>query len=378
MYLATYALDVTLLLFLMWFIYSSATVYIYRKTPFLIGIFLTLMVILAYAGRIMAGPEYWHLRPLHIWLNILGYSVTPLIPVAMALIFDRTLLRNHQFLLLPSLVNIAATLLSPRYGYIFRVDAGNHFSRGDYFFIFVAAYLFNFLLLVISNLEICKRHHYPIVKDLVALSLFTVAGTSIQLFYPQTHVAWHCVVLALLLYYLLISEFDSSFDPLTGLYNRAAFEKAAKHIAESEAFSVIVLDINDFKKVNDTYGHDGGDAVMKAVAATIRKSFNHNFTCYRLGGDEFFILGRETDRAKIEEHLRTMTANLATVRAGGIPLPTVSYGYSIFQAGKEMDFHKTLKEADRQMYHHKKIHKAGSGAGAATPPEKPAPQEPLL
>lgn len=64
------------------------------------------------------------------------------------------------------------------------------------------------------------------------------------------------LTLALLLYFLLLSEFDSSFDTLTGLYNRAAFEKAAKQMTSRKAFSVIVLDVNNFKSINDTYGHD--------------------------------------------------------------------------------------------------------------------------
>lgn len=159
-----------------------------------------------------------------------------------------------------------------------------------------------------------------------------------------------------------MSEFDSSFDSLTGLYNRAAFDKATKQIPEAKGFSVIILDINDFKNINDTYGHDYGDAVIKAVAAIIQKSFDKHYTCYRFGGDEFSIIGKETDLVKIESQLRAMTNALAEMREGGHPLPTVSYGYSIFQGGERLDFQKTFKEADDQMYHYKKIHKATAAA----------------
>lgn len=94
------------------------------------------------------------------------------------------------------------------------------------------------------------------------------------------------------------------------------------------------------------------------MADIIRKSFNKHYTCYRFGGDEFFIIGNETDKEKIEYQLRTMTNNLAKMREKGIQLPTVSYGYSIFKGGEKLDFYKTLKEADDQMYHFKRIHKA--------------------
>ena len=56
--------------------------------------------------------------------------------------------------------------------------------------------------------------------------MFTIAGTSIQLLYPTVYTTWHCVTLVLLFYFLLLAEFDSSFDKLTCLYNRAAFDQA--------------------------------------------------------------------------------------------------------------------------------------------------------
>lgn len=128
-------------------------------------------------------------------------------------------------------------------------------------------------------------------------------------------------------------------------------------MSKRQAFSVVILDINDFKNVNDTYGHDYGDTVIQSVAAIIRRSFHKHYTCYRFGGDEFAIIGRETNQKKLERRLRLMTKDLAEMRGEGKPLPTISYGYSIFNEGEIFDFHKILKEADAQMYRYKKLHK---------------------
>ncbi|MGI6141602.1 MAG: GGDEF domain-containing protein, partial [Caldicoprobacterales bacterium] len=252
------------------------------------------------------------------------------------------------------------TVLSPIFGFIFYVDAGNSHIRGDYFFIFITVYIINLLILIISTLKTAKTYNYPLRRNLIALSLFTILGTSIQLVYPLAYSSWHCVTLSLFLYFLLMSEFDSCFDSLTGLYNREAFDKAIKQLTETKAFSVIILDIDDFKSVNDTYGHDYGDTAIKTVAAIIQKSFNKHYTCYRFGGDEFSVIGNETDKEKIEYQLRTMTNNIAEMRKKGNPLPTISYGYSIFQGGEKLDFQKILKEADDLMYHFKRIHKANA------------------
>ncbi len=358
MYIATYLIDIAALFFLIWLLYSSASLNINRKKPFLAGIILTIIIILSEAGTIFANNGSLNLRNIKIFLNVLGFSLAPMIPIVIALIFDRKILSTHRIWLVPTLINIVATVLSPQFGFIFYVDANKQYIRGDYFFIFITVYIINFLFLIISTLDMGEKYNYPIMRKMVALSLFTIIGTSIQLVYPLAYSTWHCVTLSFFLYFLVISDFDSSFDTLTGFYNRAAFDKAAKQIVGPKAFSVIILDINDFKSINDTYGHDYGDTVIKAVAVIIRKSFNKHYTCYRFGGDEFSVIGKESDQKKIEDLLRTMTNNLAKMREKGNPLPTVSYGYSIFRGGEKHDFYKILKEADDQMYHFKEVHKA--------------------
>lgn len=360
MYIATYIIDIAALFYLIGLLHASTALNIYRKKPFLIGIILTVIIILSEAGTIFTNNGSISLRSINILCNILGFVLTPIIPISITLIFDRRILRTYKFLLVPTLINIVATVLSPLFGFIFYVDASNQYIRGDYFFIFITVYIINFLFLAIITLDLGKKYNYPIMRKMVMLSLFTIIGTSIQLVNPLAYSSWHCVTLSLFLYFLLMAEFDSSFDTLTGLYNRATFDKAAKQIVGAKAFSVIILDINDFKIFNDTYGHDYGDIVIKTVAAIIRRSFNKHYICYRFGGDEFSIIGKETDQEKIEFQLRTMTNTLAEMREKGNLLPTVSYGYSIFRGGENLDFYKSLKEADDQMYQFKKVHKAST------------------
>lgn len=355
-YIATYSIDIVALFFLCALLHSSNMLNIYRKKPFLFGIMLTVIIIMSEAGSILAGGGSTGLRNLNILCNVVGFALTPIVPFALIAISDIMILRMHKFLLLPTLINIVASVLSPFFKLIFYVDINNHYERGNSFFIFVVVYIINLIFLVISTLRVGKMHHYPIKGKMIALSLFTVAGTSIQLVLPSVYSSWHCTTLALLLYFLLLSEFDSSFDTLTGLYNRAAFEKAAKQMTSRKAFSVIVLDVNNFKNINDTYGHEYGDTVLKAVAAIIRKSLDNHYTCYRVGGDEFYIIGKETKQEKIEYQLRSMTKVLAEGRENDSCLPTIAYGYRIFLGGS-LDFQKILNEADEQMYHFKKLQK---------------------
>ena len=116
-----------------------------------------------------------------------------MIPIVITLIFDRRILTIHKLILVPSGINIVAAILSPLFRFIFYVDVNNQYVRGDYFYIFVAVYILNLLFLVVSTLDMGKKYNYPMMLKLVALSLFTITGTSIQLIVPSAYSSWHSV-----------------------------------------------------------------------------------------------------------------------------------------------------------------------------------------
>ena len=88
---------------------------------------------------------------------------------------------------------------------------------------------------------------------------------------------------------------QSVIDPLTGLYNRSSLRRRFDELSEQarnndQSVSVLVCDLDHFKRVNDTHGHAAGDAVLKNVAYTMRKILRHGDLIYRIGGEEFVIL----------------------------------------------------------------------------------------
>src|SRR3954468_2225898 len=84
---------------------------------------------------------------------------------------------------------------------------------------------------------------------------------------------------------------DATLDPLTGLSNRKALRRRFDELSQAgTAIAVIVLDIDHFKAVNDTYGHQRGDVVLQAVAYELRKALREGELVFRLGGEEFLVL----------------------------------------------------------------------------------------
>jgi diguanylate cyclase (GGDEF)-like protein len=353
----TSAIDVIALLFLAGLVHGNSILNRLRKKPFIYGILLTILVIVAEVGTLVFGQDGFDLRFLHVLFNVVGFSLTPLIPLILIAIFHLETIKKRALFLLPTGINGIMSLLSPWFGWIFSIDGNNFYARGPLFGVFVAVYLFNIFLLLVSTHRSGKRHLYSIRAHILGLTLFAVIGTCVQLLIPSIYSSWHCVTLSLFLYYILLTDFDGSFDPLTGLYNRAAFEKATSQLKSGTPFSIVVMDINLFKEINDTCGHDYGDLVLKSIAITIRNAFNDGTPCFRIGGDEFCVITKEVHQEDLEQRLKQMTVQLSLLRHDDRHLPTLSYGFSTYHGVGAVDFTSIVKEADNQMYYYKNLQK---------------------
>ena len=152
-------------------------------------------------------------------------------------------------------------------------------------------------------------------------------------------------------------EFLAFRDPLTGLPNRAAFQRAyddavAAGEQAGEMFGLIMLDVDHFKDVNDTMGHDAGDALLQALAAQLKRAFRRSDTVARLGGDEFAIVLRELKSendltrpiAVLQDLLRTPIEH-----AGQSFTICASIGAAV-HADPEADPNHLLKNADVALY----------------------------
>jgi diguanylate cyclase len=119
-------------------------------------------------------------------------------------------------------------------------------------------------------------------------------------------------------------------DPLTGLANKRAFYEATAALAlQPTSYSILVTDVDHFKKVNDTYGHEAGDELLKAIASSIQSSLPLKARAFRLGGEEFVVLlvGMESDAAfNVAEIVRCAVDSVTVYTAEHRIRATVSIG----------------------------------------------------
>jgi diguanylate cyclase (GGDEF)-like protein len=154
----------------------------------------------------------------------------------------------------------------------------------------------------------------------------------------------------------------SKMDALTDLYNHKTFheylDKLIEHQStESFPLQLAVLDIDNFKKVNDTYGHWVGDIVLKKVAECIRSSLEMDDFAARYGGEEFVVLftGKSLEQSlERAERIRLAIADAAIPEMEGKPV-TISIGLHAYQTGEEKG--AMFKQADAALYEAKKTGK---------------------
>ncbi|MFF7710857.1 diguanylate cyclase [Pseudomonas sp. NPDC007930] len=153
----------------------------------------------------------------------------------------------------------------------------------------------------------------------------------------------------------------SSTDRLTGLYNRGHWEEAlkfeyARHVRYGNMSSLIMFDIDHFKKVNDTYGHPTGDKVIQSVANVVRELIRDSDICGRYGGEEFALLLPDTDKAGgqiLAERLRQTIESMTVKHDGKEVRFTISLG--VADLARPLADHKELIEhADQALYASKK------------------------
>ena len=141
----------------------------------------------------------------------------------------------------------------------------------------------------------------------------------------------------------------SIIDPLTGIYNRRHFDDMFNRIYNEAKnsnmyFSLMIIDIDHFKKFNDTYGHDVGDKVLKAVVNKIKSNIRKNLDMFfRFGGEEFIILTSDSKDGAVR-----LAKKLNQLEYKEVEKITISIGVSSYHKGMSKD--ELIKIADNNLY----------------------------
>ena len=145
-------------------------------------------------------------------------------------------------------------------------------------------------------------------------------------------------------------ELLSVTDELTGLYNRRYIKDILEKVVKNnEEFSVIMVDIDDFKIINDTYGHSVGDKVIVGTANSLNNNLESNQIVGRIGGEEFLIIIKEKYNEKIYHFAEFLRLSIEELKYDGID-KTVTISLGTYTPKKNDSIDKILVEVDKRLY----------------------------
>ena len=155
-------------------------------------------------------------------------------------------------------------------------------------------------------------------------------------------------------------------DPLTGLYNRRFAEQrlnseVARSSRRAHPLCILLLDLNDFKQINDVHGHPAGDLVLQEFGARVNKAIRGSDLAVRLGGDEFLVILPDCE----EEQLQCVLARLTDINVNwqGVNIPVkFGVGWKAYEAGATPE--QMLAEADELLYARKRADKEAARTSA--------------
>ena len=151
-------------------------------------------------------------------------------------------------------------------------------------------------------------------------------------------------------------NFKASHDELTGAYNRAGYDLLLSGIDLNKTY-MMLFDVDNFKSINDTYGHETGDKVLVKLVDVMKRNFRSDDYICRIGGDEFVVLmvhSSNIDRKLIAQKIEDINRELAKIDDG---LPVASISAGIIHGSDATDKENLFEKSDEALYHSKKLGK---------------------
>ena len=328
------------------------------------------MLVIDAACWLIDGTQFRLALQLNYTLESIYYALHILLPYLWALYVESALStdlraagRRIAVATVPLILFLIALIPNLKYGFVFTIDEQNVYHRavGVYFYAFLSyAYLIYGSIRSLIKAKGAawvddRRRYYTMAFFAVLPSL----GGFIQLFFYGVSLNWILASVSILLVYLDAQNRQISTDPLTNLNNRRELSKfLLREIGDRDpnkggTLILMIMDVDGFKMINDTYGHFYGDSVLVAVSEILKSSCkNTNAFLARFGGDEFCIVLPPSMEADAEELIQQVQENAEAWNRSHPEMKPIglSIGYAEWDPKQDKSYETFLARADARMY----------------------------
>ena len=327
-------------------------------------IVLTIAVLLLEIFSVLLNSVYYiKFMTIHKTVDTLGFALTPWIPVAAALYvykrtnrYKRLKMANFFWLGIPVVVSSFLSLGSSHYNWIFSITNENIYMRGPLFFVVPMTVFFYYVVNLLFLYDSRNKLHKQELIVLSLLSVIPAAMSVFQLHYFIYLTIWNSTAISIVINYIFFIHSQTKIDPLTGLGNRLAYDECLASFQRKSniVLSVVNMDLDDFKSINDIYGHHEGDKVLRVFAQAIKDVFEEKGIPIRVGGDEFIVLLSENKKKIIEKDIKILIGKInAYNEKSDMPYRiNFSYGMTIYDNSYN-NLHELVQQSDKLMYKEK-------------------------
>lgn len=274
----------------------------------------------------------------------------------------------------PVALVFAASVYSCFHPALFYVDTQNVYARGPLFWVFMVMCLAYFGDVYFAAAKKTGRegseNHKMRVRYLKIYPLFPLAGAALQGVFFGISVIWIGAMISLLVIYFNLQNAQITTDALTGLNNRRSFINFMSHRLQNgsgdKALFLFMIDVDDFKHINDEYGHVAGDTALRQVAQLLIRAVRRSDFIARVGGDEFVVVGERDTQAMALASRQAIWDEFESFNQKEEHPPytlMVSIGYAVLPCGGKCKLDDLMLIADRDMYRVKSLHDARRANG---------------
>lgn len=264
---------------------------------------------------------------------------------------DKERLKRRWFYLHPTIIIFLLSVINIFYPILFIVSDENLYSRLPLIWISIiltGVYYFYALCMVIKNRKYLNSN---VLFGVLVFLVLPMIAALFQLWFYGLLLIWPSTAIALIFSYLIFETTSSSRDFLTGAYVRMRAEEFIKILLKKRKFfAVVMVDLDDFKVINDTFGHHIGDDMLVEMTGILKKVFNEKSIVSRYGGDEFLIVvdgARIGDMQFYRKQIQQLLENSDSIYAQA---QKFSYGVAICENVEVWTMEAIITAADNNMY----------------------------
>jgi diguanylate cyclase (GGDEF)-like protein len=301
------------------------------------------------------GPVARFLDFLTNWLLVLTGPVLVGFWISYAdyrILHDRARIRRRLYYQYSSMLFFVLLLVNLFTPVFFGIRGDNEYFTGPIFFLTWLNMIVHFVYAVVLLIVYRKRTGATVIRGVTAYFILPAVGVLLQTIRPSLFFAWPMLALGIFVTYVFLETTSGTRDSLTGLYSRARFEEYLRYLRENhDPFGLLMIDLDDFKSVNDAFGHQTGDAVLVRFAAILRGAFAPESMIARIGGDEFMIVTAVTD-AELAQRIADVRRTIADPK--NVPaLRTLRFSFGFVRNDPELTTDALLSAVDHRMYEDK-------------------------